>query len=198
MDLITRLPHTRRQHDSIWVIVDRMTKSSRFFAVKTTYLAEDYAKIYLTEIVTIHGVPLYIILDRGHQLTSHFWKSFQKGLGTQVNLSTTFHPQTDGYAERTIQTLEDMLSACVIYFKDIWGDHLPLIEFAYNNNYHSSIQMVHYETLHGRRCRSPAGWFKVGEAALIGPDSVLYATEKVQLLEMDLRQPKVVINLMPM
>ena len=96
MDFITGLPRTSRQHDSIWVIVDRMTKSSLFFTVKTTYSAEDYVKFYLTKIVRLHGVPLSIISDRGPWFTSHFWKSFQKGLGTQVNLSTTFHPQTDG------------------------------------------------------------------------------------------------------
>ncbi len=151
-------------------------------AVKTIDSAEDYAKLYINEIVRLHGVPLSIISDRGPQFTSHFWKSFQKGLGTQVNLSTTFHPQTDGQAERTIQTLEDMLRACVIDFKGSWDDHLPLIEFAYNNSYHSSIQMAPYEALYGRRCRSPVGWFEVGEAALIGPDSVLDAMEKVQLI----------------
>ena len=116
MDFITGLPHTHRQHDSIWVIVDRMTKPSRFLAVKTTYSAEDYVKLFINEIVRLHGVSLSIISDRGPQFTSHFWKSFQKGLGTQVNLSTTFHPQTDGQAERTIHTLEDMLRACVIDF----------------------------------------------------------------------------------
>ena len=116
MDFITGLPRIRRQHDSIWVIVDRMTKSSRFLAVKTTYSAEDYVKLNLTEIVRLHGVPLSIISDRGPQITSHFWKSFQKGLGTQVNLSTTFRPQMDGQAERIVQTLEDMLRACVIDF----------------------------------------------------------------------------------
>ncbi|MCQ7632740.1 transposase family protein, partial [Salmonella enterica] len=99
MDFITGLPRTRRQHDSIWVIVDSVTKSSRFLAVKATNSAEDYAKLYINEIVRLHGVPLSIISDRGPQFTSHFWKSFQKGLGTQVNLSTTFHPQTGGQAE---------------------------------------------------------------------------------------------------
>ena len=117
MDFITGLPRTRRHHDSIWVIIDRMTKSSRFLAVKTTYSAEDYAKLYLTEIVRLHGVPLSIISDRGPQFTSHLWKSFQKGLNTQVNLSKTFHTQTDGQAECTIQTLEDMSRACMIDFK---------------------------------------------------------------------------------
>jgi len=122
------LPHTRRQHDSIWVIVDRMTKSAHFNPVKVSHSMEDYAKLYIREIVKLHGVPLSIISDRGTQFTSHFWKAFQKGLGTNVKLSTTFHPQMDGQAEWTIQTLEDMLRASVIDFKGNWDDHLPLIE----------------------------------------------------------------------
>ncbi|WMV31122.1 hypothetical protein MTR67_024507 [Solanum verrucosum] len=106
-----------------------------------------------------------------------------KGLGAKVNLSTAFHPQTDGQAERTIQTLEDMLRACVIDFKGNWDDHLPLIEFAYNNSYHSNIQMTPYEALYGRRCRSSIGWFEVGEAGLIGPDLVHQAMEKVRVFQ---------------
>ena len=96
MDFIIGLPRTHRQHDSIWVIVDRVNKSARFLVVKTTDLAEDYAKLYINKIVRLHGVPLSIISDRGPQFTSHFWKSIQKGFGTQVNLSTTFHSQIDG------------------------------------------------------------------------------------------------------
>ncbi|KAH0647574.1 hypothetical protein KY285_032822 [Solanum tuberosum] len=145
MDFITGLPRTRRQYDSIWVIVDKVTKSPHFLAVKNTNSAEDYAKLYINEVVRFHGVPLSIISDTSPQFTSHFCKSFQKGLGTQVNLSTAFHPQTDGQAERTIQTLEDMLRACVIDFKGSCDDHLSLLEFAYNNSYHSSIQMAPYE-----------------------------------------------------
>ena len=102
---ITRLPRTPRKHNSIRVIVDRVSKSSRFFAVKTTNLAEDYAKLYINEIVRLHGVFFPIISDKGPQFSSHFSKSFQKGLGTQFNLSTTFHPQTYGQAEDTIQIL---------------------------------------------------------------------------------------------
>ncbi|WMV46564.1 hypothetical protein MTR67_039949 [Solanum verrucosum] len=125
-------------------------------------------------------VPLSIISDRGPQLTSHFWKSFQKGRGTQVNLSTTFHPQKNGQAERTIQTLEDILRACVINFKCSWDDHLSLIKFTYNNSYH--IQLAPYEALYGRRYRSLVGWFEVGEVALIGPNSVHDVMEKFQLI----------------
>ncbi|WMV47322.1 hypothetical protein MTR67_040707 [Solanum verrucosum] len=149
------LPRSRRKHDSIWVIVDRITKSAHFLLGKTTHSVEDYVKLYLQEVVRLHGVPVSIISDRGAQFTAQFWKSFQKGLGSKVNLSTAFHPQIDGQAERTIQTLEDMLRACVIDFNDNWDDHLPLVKFAHNNSYHSNIQMAPYEALYGRRCRSP-------------------------------------------
>ena len=96
MYFITRLPCSRRQHDSIWVIIDRITKSSRFLEIETRDSAQEYAKLYINEIVRLHGVPLSIVSDRGSQFTSHFWKSFQKGLGIQVNVNTTFHPHTDG------------------------------------------------------------------------------------------------------
>ena len=102
MNFITGLPISRRQHDSIWVIVDRMTKSAHFLPVKTTYLVEYYAKLNLQEVVRLHGVPISIISDRGAKFTAQFWKSFQKGLGSKVNLSTIFHPQIDGKEERTI------------------------------------------------------------------------------------------------
>ena len=137
--------------------------------MKSTYRAEDYARLYIDEIVRWHGIPLSIISDRGSQFTSHFWRSFQKSLGTQVKLSTVFHPQTDGQAERTIQTFEDMLRACVIDFRGNWDDHLPLIEFSYKNNFHSSIGMAPFEELYGRRCRSAFGWFEVGVSSIMGP-----------------------------
>ena len=123
-----------------------MTKSSHFLALKTTDSAEDYAKLYINEIEILHGVPLSIISDRGPEFTSHFWKSFLKGLGTQVNLSTTFHPHMDGKAERNIQTLEDMLRASVMNFRGRWDDYLPC--------YHSSVKMAFDEALYGHRCRS--------------------------------------------
>ncbi|KAF3625841.1 hypothetical protein FXO38_26150 [Capsicum annuum] len=179
MDFVTGLPHSRCQHDLIWVIVDRLTKSAHFLPVHMSYTTKDYAKLYIRDMVRLHRVPLSIISDRGTQFTSHFWRAFQKGLGTQVHLNSTFHPQTDGQAERTIQTLEDMLTACVLDFKGSWDEHLPLIEFAYNNSYHVSIKMAPFEALYGRRCRSPVGWFKVGKATLIGTDMVFEAMDKV-------------------
>ena len=118
MDFMKGLPRSNRQHDSIWVIVNRMTKSSHFLPIKTTYSAEDYVKLYLQEVVRQHGVPDFIISNRGSQFTAESWKSFKKGLGSKVNLSITY-PQTDGQAERSIQTLEDILGSYVIDFKGI-------------------------------------------------------------------------------
>jgi hypothetical protein len=94
---------------------------------------------------------------------------FQEAMGTKVQLSTTFHPQTDGQSERTIQILEDMLRACVMDFGIGWSKFLPLVEFAYNNSYQASIEMAPYEALYGRKCRSPVCWFEVGKKRLMGP-----------------------------
>ena len=139
MDFVLGLPRTQNSYDSIVVVVDRLTKSSRVIPFKSSYSEEDYSRIFLDKIVCHHGIPLYIISDRGAQLTSRFWRLSQKGLRTTVKLSTTFHPQTNGQAEHTIQTLEDMLRACIIDFKGSWDRHLPLVQFAYNNSFHSSI-----------------------------------------------------------
>ena len=97
-------------------------------------------------------------------------------------MSTSFHPQTDGQSERTIQTLEDMLCACILDLKGSWEEDLPLVEFAYNNSYQASIQMAPYETLYGRPCRSPVCWTEVGERSAICPDLVKDTLEKVDLI----------------
>jgi hypothetical protein len=103
-------------------------------------------------------------------------------MGMQLKFSTAFHPQTDGQSERTIQTLEDMLRTCVLDFASDWNSCLPLIEFAYNNSYHSSIRMAPYEALYGRPCRSPSCWNEVGEKSLLGPQQVQDCAEKVALI----------------
>jgi len=182
MDFVTGLPRTRRSHDAIWVIVDRLTKSAHFLAIRTTLPLEDLARLYIDEIVRLHGVPVSIISDRDTRLTSRFWGSLQQALGTRLKFSTAFHLQTDGQSERTIQTLEDMLRACALDWAGHWDEHLPLIEFAYNNSYHSSIGMAPYEALYGRPCRSPVCWSDVGERQLIGPEIVQMYAEKVDVI----------------
>ena len=117
MDFVAGLPRTQTGHDSVWVVVDRLTKSAHFLHFKITYSMDKLGSIYVTEIVRLHGVPVSIVSDRDSRFTSKFWTSLQNALGTKLNFSTAFHPQTDGQSERTIQTLEDMLRACVMEFK---------------------------------------------------------------------------------
>ena len=118
----------------------------------------------------LHGVPVSIVSDRDPRFTSSFWKSLHRAMGTKLTFSTAFHPQTDGRSEWTIQTLEDMLRACMLDFKGSWEKHLPLVEFSYNNSFHASIGMAPYEALYGRKCRSPSHWDEVGERKLLGPE----------------------------
>ena len=179
MDFVTKLPKTRKGNDTIWVIVDRLTKSAHFLPMKETFSMEQLAKLYVNEIVSLHGIPLSIVSDRDSRFTSHFWSSFQKAMGTRLNLSTAYHPQTDGQSERTIQTMEDMLRACVIDFGGNWDEHLPLIEFSYNNSYHTSINAAPFEALYGRKCRTPVCWAEIGEKQLSGPEVVQETTDKI-------------------
>ncbi|GJU19701.1 putative reverse transcriptase domain-containing protein [Tanacetum coccineum] len=139
MDFVTKLPRSSQGYDTIWVIVDRLTKSTIFLPMRETDLLEKLAKMYLKEVVARHGIPVSIICDRDLRLASKFWKLHQKALGTSLDMSTAYHPKTDGQIQRTIQTLKDMLRACVIDFGKGWVDHLSLVEFSYNNSYHANL-----------------------------------------------------------
>ncbi|KAD4982217.1 hypothetical protein E3N88_18888 [Mikania micrantha] len=183
MDFITKLPRTSRNHDSIWVIVDRLTKSAHFLPIREDYSMDRLAKLYVNEIVSRHGVPISIISDRDSRFMSRFWQTLQNALGTQINMSTSYHPQTDGQTERTNQTLEDMLRSCVIDFGGSWDIHLPLVEFSYNNSYHTSIQCAPFEALYGRKCRSPICWSEIGENQIIGPEFIQETTDKIALIQ---------------
>ncbi|GKE80198.1 putative reverse transcriptase domain-containing protein [Tanacetum coccineum] len=179
MDFVTKLPKSPQGHDTIWVIVDRLTKSAIFTPMRETDPMEKLERIYQKEVVTRHEITVSIIYDRDPRFASNFWRSLQKALGTNLDMSTAYHPQTDGQSERTIQTLEDMLRASVIDFGNGWVKHLPLVEFSYNNSYHSSIKAAPFEALYGRKCRSPVFWAEVGQVQLTGPEIVQETTEKV-------------------
>ncbi|GKC39520.1 putative reverse transcriptase domain-containing protein [Tanacetum coccineum] len=179
MDFVTKLPKTASGKDMIWVIVDRLTKSAHFLPAKENDSMEKLTRQYLKEVVSRHGVPVSIISDRDGRFVSQFWQSLQEAFRTQLDMSTAYHPETDGQSERTIQTLEDMLQACVIDFRKGWDRHLPLIEFSYNNSYHTSIKAAPFEALYGRKCRSPICWAEVGDAQLTGPEIVRETTEKI-------------------
>ena len=135
MDFVVGLPRTRAGFDAIWVIVDRLTKSTHFLAVRTKFSLDRLAELYVNEIVRLHGVPVTIVSGRDSRFTSRFWSKLQNALGTTLYFSTAFHRQTDGQSKRTIQTLEDMLRACVLDFKGYWVKYLPLVEFTYNNSF---------------------------------------------------------------
>ncbi|GJZ69474.1 putative reverse transcriptase domain-containing protein [Tanacetum coccineum] len=179
MDFVTKLPKTTNGYDTIWVIIDRLTKSAHFLPMREMDLMEKLMKLYMKEVVTRHGVPVSIISDRDGRFTSLFWKALNKALGTRLDMSTAYHPETDGQSERTIQTLEDMLRACVLDFGKNWDRHLPLVEFSYNNSYHTSIKAAPFEALYGRKCRSPVCWAEVGDAQLTGPAIIHETTEKI-------------------
>ncbi|GJU11743.1 putative reverse transcriptase domain-containing protein [Tanacetum coccineum] len=175
MDLITKLPRSSSGYDAIWVIVDRLTKSTHFLPIREDYKTEKLARIYINEIVARHGVPVSIISDHDGRFTSHLWQALQKALGTKLHMSTAYHPETDG----PIQTLEDMLRACVMDFGGSWDTHLPLVEFSYNNSYHTSIKCAPFKALYGRKCRSPVIWTEVGESQLIRPEIMQETTKKI-------------------
>nr|GEX61357.1 putative reverse transcriptase domain-containing protein [Tanacetum cinerariifolium] len=138
-----------------------------YVTVREDYKTEELARLYINEIIARHHVPVSIISDRDSYFTSRFYKSLQKALGTRLDLSTAYHPEIDGQSERTIQTLEDMIRACAMDFSGNWDTHLSLVEFSYNNSYHSSIKCAPFEALYVRRCRTPIAWTEVGEGKLL-------------------------------
>ncbi|GJT40259.1 putative reverse transcriptase domain-containing protein [Tanacetum coccineum] len=150
MDFVRRFIRRAQGYDTIWVIVDRLTKSAIFTPMKETDPRDKLARIYLKEVVTRHGIPVLIICDRDPRFASNFWRLLQNALGTNLDMSTAYHPQTDGQ-----------------------------IEFSYNNSYHASIKAAPFEALYGRKCRSPVCWTEVGEAQILGPELIQETTEKI-------------------
>nr|GEX09239.1 reverse transcriptase domain-containing protein [Tanacetum cinerariifolium] len=151
MDFVPKLSKSSQGYDIIWVIVDRLAKSAIFIPIRETDPMDKLARLYLKE----------------------------NTLGTRLDMSTAYHPETDGQSERTIQTLEDMLRACAIDFGKGWVNHFPLVEFSYSNSYHATIKAAPFETLYGRKCRSPVCWTEVGEAQILGPELIQETTEKI-------------------
>ncbi|KAI3742668.1 hypothetical protein L1987_60360 [Smallanthus sonchifolius] len=146
--------------------LDHAVVSAHFLPIRETFSSERLAEVFINEVVARHGMPLTIVPDWDTRFTSRFWKRFHEAMGTRLNFSTAYHLQTDGQFEMTIQTLEDMLLACIIDFGGGWDSHLSLAEFSYNNNYHTTIGMPPYEILYGRRCRTPVCWGEIGKKEL--------------------------------
>jgi hypothetical protein len=188
MDFIVGLPKIAKGFDSIWVIIDRLTKIVHFLPVKTKYPVVAYVKLYIARILSLHVVPKTIVLDRGPQFVSKFWSELHKSLGTKLLHGSAYHPQTSGQTERVNQILEDMLWACVLEFLQKWDECLPLAEFYYNNSYQESIKMAPFEALYGPRCRTPLNWSEPGERWFFRPDMVKEMEEKVQRIIHNLKE----------
>jgi transposase InsO family protein len=187
MDFIVGLPLTARKKDSIWVIVDRLTKTAHFIVVHTTYSVQQYAELYMDHIVCLHGIPKTIISNRGTQFVARFWEQLHECLGTKLIRSSSYHPQTDGQTERINQILEDMQRASILHFDKSWDKCLSLAEFSYNNSYQASLKMAPFDALYGRRCRTPLNWSEAGERTIFGPDLVKDAEERVQVIRENLK-----------
>ncbi|WVZ52724.1 hypothetical protein U9M48_003758, partial [Paspalum notatum var. saurae] len=188
MDFIVGLPRTQKGYDSIWVIIDRLNKSAHFLPIKTHYTAATYAELYISRVVSLHGVPQTITSDRGSLFVSRFWEQLQTALGTKLIRSSAYHPQTSGQVERVNQILVDMLRACALTYSTKWDECLPLVEFAYNNSYQKSLEMAPFEALYGRRCRTPLNWSEPEERVTFGPDLVKQTKEQVKFIHSNLKR----------
>ncbi|WVZ80632.1 LOW QUALITY PROTEIN: hypothetical protein U9M48_028091 [Paspalum notatum var. saurae] len=176
MDFIVGLPRTQKGYNSIWVVVDRLTKVAHFIPVNTTYSGARLAELYISRIICLHGVPKRIIFDRGSQFTSRFWEQLHDSLDSKLRFSTAYHPQTDGQTERTNQILEDMLRACAIQYGTSWDKSLPYAEFSYNNSYQASLKKSPFEALYGRR-----------REQVFRPDLIRDAEQQIEMVRENLR-----------
>jgi hypothetical protein len=168
MDFITGLPRTNKQHDSIMVVVEKLTKGAHFLPVKTTHTTTNIADIFMKEIVRLHRIPRTIVSDIDTKFTSNFWRGLLKGFGTNLFFSTTYHPQKYGKTERVNRIIEDMLRMYVMDKPSKWEDYLHLVVFAYNNGYQASLRMSSFEALYGRKCNTPVSWDNPADRVVLG------------------------------
>ena len=185
---ITKLPKTPKQHDAIMVVVDKFTKAAHFIPIKTTHKAANIADIYMKEVARLHGVPKAIVSDRDPKFASNFWKGLFKGFGTNLNMSTAYHPKTDGQTERVNQVIEDMLRMYVMDQPSKWEDYLHLVEFAYNNGHHASLKMSPFEALYGIKCNTPISWDNPADRVIVGPELIKNMEEQMVRINKNLKE----------
>jgi hypothetical protein len=186
MDFIVGLPRTQSGYDSIWVIVDRLTKVAHFIPAKTTYSGPQLAVLYMSRMVYLHGVPKKVVSDRGTQFTLKFWERLHETLDIQLRFSSSYHPQTDGQTKRVNQILEDMLRAYALQYRRSWDKSLSYAEFSYNNSFEESLKMAPFEMLYGRRCQTPLFWSEARQWKVFGPDILQEAEKQVRMVRENL------------
>ncbi|KAH9322126.1 hypothetical protein KI387_016765 [Taxus chinensis] len=182
MDFVQGLPMSKNKHDVILVVVDKLTKVAHFIAGNLKDDSPVLAKRFVHKIFRLYGVPELIISDRDPRMTSRFWQTLNITLGTKLNYSFAYHPETDGQTERVNQVLEDMLRMYCMDQQYKWEEYLPLVEFAYNNTYHSSLKMAPFEALYGRKCRTPVSWDSIEDRVVIGPEILTEMEQQVKLI----------------
>eukprot|EP00253_Pinus_taeda_P012702 PITA_12702 len=187
MDFITWLPRIKKGNDSIMVLVDKLSKAAHFIPAQSTYKAVQIAHLFMQNVFRLHGLPKVIISDRDVKFTSTFWRTLFAELGTQLNFSTAYHPQTDGQTERVNQVLEDMLRAYVMLKPCQWEEYLHLVEFAYNNGYHTSTQLSPFEVLYGRKCHTPSSWGGPEDKLSLGPEMLKDMEDMVKRVRANLK-----------
>jgi hypothetical protein len=170
MDFITGFPKTSKQHDSIMVVVEKITKANHFIPLKTTHKVVDVVDIFLKEVARLHEIPKTIVSDRDPKFTSNFWKGLFKGFRMNLNFSTTYHLESDGQTKRVNGVIEYILRMYVMDKPSIWEYYLHLVEFTYNNGYHASLKMIPFEALYGRKCNIPMRWDNLVDREVVGPD----------------------------
>jgi hypothetical protein len=170
------------------VVIDKLSKSAHFIPVKSTFKAINIAEIFMKEIFRLHGIPKMVVSDRDVKFTSAFWKELFAGLNTNLNFSTSYHPQTDGQTERTNQIIEDMLRMYVRTKPSKWEDYLHLVEFAYNNGYQTSAKLSPFEILYGRKCTTPISWDNPADRLMVGPEMLQEMENMVRKVQQNLKE----------
>jgi hypothetical protein len=175
---------------SIWVIMDRLTKSAHFIPISTKYQVEKYAEIYIAHVLCLHRVLKTVISDQGSQFVTRFWEQLHTSLGTHLIHSLAYHTQIDGQTEQVNQILEDMLRACVMEYQESWDKILPWVELSYNNSYQESLKKAPFEVLYGRRCYSLLNWIEPRVRVIFRPDIIKEAEMIVRRIQENLKAMK--------
>jgi hypothetical protein len=187
MDFITKLPRTNKQHDSIMVVVDMLTKVAHFIPVKLTHRATNIVDVYMREIARLHGIPKTIVSNRDPKFTPNFWKGLFSGFGSNLNFSATYHLELDGKIDRVNQVIEDMLRMYVMNKPSKWEDYLHLVDFSYKNGYQTSLNMSPFEALYGRKCNTSISWDNPIDRAVVGLDLLKEMEEKMIKIKQNLK-----------
>jgi hypothetical protein len=168
MDFITKFPRTIKKHYAIMAVVNKLTKAVVFIPMKITHKSTNVVDIYMREVECFHDIPKTTVSGKEPNITSNFWRGLFKGFITNMNFSTTYHPESDGKTERVKQLIEDMLRMHVMEKPSKWEDYIYLVEFTYNNGYHTTLKMSPFESLYGRKCNTLVSWDNLADRVVVG------------------------------